>query len=39
LSDDALRHPTVVGESTIFPEYQTVRRMIGDDLKREMTAA
>jgi hypothetical protein len=30
---------TVMGESTIFVEYQTVRRMISGDLKREMTAA
>jgi hypothetical protein len=31
--------PNVMGESTIFVEYQTVRRMIGGDLKRETTAA
>jgi hypothetical protein len=31
--------PTVMGESTIFVEYQMVRRIIGCDLKREMPAA
>jgi hypothetical protein len=31
--------PTVMGESTIFVEYQTVRRTLGGDLKRETTAA
>jgi hypothetical protein len=31
--------PNVMGESIIFVEYQTVRRMIDGDLKRETTAA